>query len=198
MHVIPDSPDGRVRPAEPADARALAAVHVATWRDAYAGLLPGEVLASLDAGAWAARHHGRLTAPAEGTFVLVFEVEGEVAGFVSGGRGRDELPGGEVYAIYVDPRRQGRGAGRRLLAAAEQKLAEAGFTDASLWVLAGNAPARGFYEAQGWHGDGTRKPWPVTESVSVPEVRYVKRIAWEPAELLPLHYSHFNMINVLN
>ncbi len=177
MHVNPDSPDGRVRPAQPADARAIATVHIATWRDAYAGLLPRGVLANLDVDEWAATHHGRLSAPAGGRFALVFESESRVGGFVSGGPGRDELPGGEVYAIYVDPAFQGRGAGRRLLAAAEQKLARAGFTDASLWVLAGNAPARGFYEAQGWRGDGSRKPWPVTDGVSVPEVRYVKRIA---------------------
>jgi ribosomal protein S18 acetylase RimI-like enzyme len=177
VEMFPDVPAGQIRPARPSDSRALAAVHIGTWRDAYAGLLPGEVLAGLDLDEWAARHHGRLSAPADGTFVLVFESEGRVAGFVSGGPSRDEFPGGEVYAIYVDPGCQGRGGGRRLLAAAEQKRAGAGFTDASLWVLAGNGPARGFYEAQGWHGDGTGKPWSVSDGVSVPEIRYVKRIA---------------------
>jgi hypothetical protein len=45
VHMIPDTPAGLIRPARPADAPALAAVHVATWRDAYAGLLPDEFLA---------------------------------------------------------------------------------------------------------------------------------------------------------
>ncbi len=188
MDTVSDFPAGQIRPAWAADAPALAAVHVATWRDAYAGLLPDEFLAGLDPREWAERRRARLIAPAEGTFELVFESEGRVAGFVSGGPSRDGFPGGEVYAIYVDPGCQGRGAGRRLLAAAERVLAAAGFTDASLWVLADNHPARGFYEAQGWHGDGTLKPWPMTGGVSVPEARYVKRIAREPAELLVLHH----------
>ncbi len=152
-------------------------MHMATWRDAYAGLLPGEFLACLDVNEWAERHRGRLADPAEGTFRLVLESEGQIGGFVFGGPSRDDFPGGEVYAIYVDPARQGRGAGCRLLAAAERKLAESGFTDASLWVLAANRPARGFYESQGWHGDGSEKAWEVTDGVSVMEVRYAKRIA---------------------
>jgi ribosomal protein S18 acetylase RimI-like enzyme len=171
------SPASLIRPARPADARAIAAVHVATWRHAYAGLLPDDVLAGLDVDEWAGRWRGRLAAPAEGTFVLVFEQEGRVGGFVSGGPSRDEFPGGEVYTIYVDPACQGRGAGGRLLAAAARHLAEDHFTDASLWVLAGNRPARGFYESQGWHSDGTEQPWTHLGGDTVTEVRYVMSLA---------------------
>lgn len=171
---------GVVRAAFPDDAHAIAAVHTATWRDAYAGLLPEEFLAGMDAGEWAERWRGRLAAPAEGVFTLVFETDGEVRGFVSGGSSRDEFPGGEVYAIYVDPGCQGRGAGRRLLEAATRLLAGAGFADASLWVLSGNAPARGFYESQGWHRDGSGHEWTPSEGVSVPEVRYVRTLGRPP------------------
>jgi ribosomal protein S18 acetylase RimI-like enzyme len=155
-------------------------VHIATWRDAYAGLLPGEFLASLDLDEWAQRRHRRLAAPAEGTFELLFETEAGVVGFVSGGPSRDEFPGGEVYAIYVDPGCQRCGAGRALLAAAERRLAEAGFGDASLWVLADNRAARGFYESQGWRCEGSTGQWPVADGVSLTEVQYVKSLA-DPA-----------------
>jgi ribosomal protein S18 acetylase RimI-like enzyme len=168
--------EGVIRTACVADARAIADVHVATWRSAYAGLLPDHVLAGLDVAEWADRWRGKLAAPAEGTFVLVFEQDGRVVGFVSGGPIRDQFPGGEVYAIYVDPACQGRGAGSRLLAAAARHLAEAQFTDASLWVLAGNRPARRFYESQGWHGDGTEQPWLQPGGTSVMEVRYVAKL----------------------
>jgi ribosomal protein S18 acetylase RimI-like enzyme len=165
-----------VRAARQADARAIAGVHVATWRDAYAGLLPSEVLAGLDAEERAERWHGKLADPAEGTFVVVFETEGRVAGFASGGPSRDQFPGGEVYTIYVDPRCQGRGAGGRLLAAAVRHLAAARFTEASLWVLADNRPARGFYESQGWHSDGEEQQWEPAGGFSVTEVRYVRNL----------------------
>ena len=167
---------GLVRAALPADAGAIAAVHVATWRDAYAGLLPDEVLAGLDAGERAERWSRNIAAPAEGRFVLVFEQDGRVRGFVSGGPSRDQSPGGEVYAIYVDPACQGRGAGSRLLTAAARHLARAHFTDASLWVMAGNHPARRFYESQGWHSDGTEQPWTHSGGDAVMEVRYVKKL----------------------
>jgi hypothetical protein len=94
VHIIPDTPAGLIRPARPADAPALAAVHVATWRDAYAGLLPDEFLASLDLDEWTQRRRSRLANPADGTFELLFETEGRVTGFVSGGPSRDEFPGG--------------------------------------------------------------------------------------------------------
>jgi ribosomal protein S18 acetylase RimI-like enzyme len=171
-----DPPDGLIRAARPADAQPIAAVHVATWRDAYAGLLPDEVLSGLDVGERAQRWHHNLSASAEGRFVLVFEQDGRVEGFVSGGPSRDQFPGGEVYAIYVDPARQGRGAGSRLLTAAARHLSEAHFTDASLWVLAGNRPARRFYESQGWHSDGTEQPWTHSGGGSVMEVRYVTKL----------------------
>jgi ribosomal protein S18 acetylase RimI-like enzyme len=153
-----DSP-GLVRPAVREDADAIAAVQVGTWRDAYAGLMPSEILDALDVGQRAEAWRGRLGAPPDGVFVFVFERHGEVRGFVSAGPNRAGSPGGEVFAIYVDPSCQGLGAGRRLLEAASERLAEAGFAEASLWVLATNRAARGFYESQGWRADGAEQPW---------------------------------------
>jgi ribosomal protein S18 acetylase RimI-like enzyme len=173
----PGSSGGSVRPAAPQDAPAIAAVHVATWRDAYAGLLPDDFLAGLDAGQWADRWRGRLTEPAAGFFAFVFERDGEIAGFASGGPDRHGHTGGELYTIYVDPACQGLGAGRLLMDATVRRLAAAGYAEAGLWVLAGNRPSRGFYEAQGWHADGTEKPWAYDAArPSIPEVRYVRNL----------------------
>jgi ribosomal protein S18 acetylase RimI-like enzyme len=150
-------------------------VHVATWRDAYAGLLPDDLLDGLDVDDRAERWRGRLAALPDGLFVFVVELDAEVRGFVSGGPSRDGGAGGEVYAIYVDPGSQDQGAGRQLLHAAVDCLTRAGFTEARLWVLADNHPARGFYESQGWQPDGTEQPWTyhgVGEGVV--EVRYVR------------------------
>jgi ribosomal protein S18 acetylase RimI-like enzyme len=167
---------GVVRAARPDDAQAIAEVHVATWREAYAGLLPDELLAGLDVAEWAGRWRDRLSAPPDGMFTLVFEADGHVRGFVSGGPSRDGFPGGEVHAIYLDPRCQGRGTGRQMLEAATRLLADAGFAAASLWVVSGNHAARGFYEAQGWRRDGTEHQWPAADGISVPEVRYVRKL----------------------
>jgi ribosomal protein S18 acetylase RimI-like enzyme len=190
----PDGATGTVRPATPADADEIAAVHVATWRHAYAGLLPDDVLAGLDVTQRADRWRERISGPRSGIFVLVFEQFGRIRGFVCGGPSRDGEGGGaeaggaegggaegggavrtgEVYAIYVDPACQGQGAGTRLLGAAARLLAQAGFTGASLWVLADNHPSRRFYESRGWRPDGSAKPWSYGDGGSVMEVRYVK------------------------
>jgi ribosomal protein S18 acetylase RimI-like enzyme len=171
------SPDGTVRPAARADAGAIAAVHVAAWQHAYAGLLDAEFLAGLDVAQRAQRWHERLTEPAEGVFVLVFEQLGQVSGFVSAGPSQDDdRDGGEVYAIYVDPRGQRRGTGSALLTAAARRLAEAAFTEATLWVLDGNAPARRFYEAHGWRTDGKLQAFSYGDGDSATKVRYSTRL----------------------
>jgi GNAT superfamily N-acetyltransferase len=152
-------------------------VHVATWRDAYAGLVSGEILAGLDVDERAETWRGRLADPPEGMFVFVAELGGEVRGFVSGGPDRAGGAGGEVHALYVDPGSQGRGAGSRLLQAATECLAGAGFTEAGLWVFADNHPARGFYESQGWRPYGTEQQWtyPGT-SEHLTDIRYVRNL----------------------
>jgi len=168
---------GVVRPAAVADAGAIAAVHVATWQDAYAGLMPDEILDGLDVSQRAQTWGGILASPPDGVFVLVFERDGEVRGFVAGGPHREGRASGEVFAIYVDPPCQGLGAGRRLLDAACRYLASAGFAEASLLVLATNRAARGFYESQGWRPDGNEQAWTHNGTgVGLTEVRYVANL----------------------
>jgi hypothetical protein len=60
--------------------------------------------------------------------------------------------------------------------AALGRLAEAGFTEATLWALDSNVRARRFYEAGGWSADGALKN---DESRGFPmtEVRYHKSLS---------------------
>ena len=65
----------------------------------------------------------------------------------------------------------GAGVGRLLLKRARSRLAEQGFTDAQLRVLAGNARAERFYRADGWVADGERRAAGVW-GIRIDEVRY--------------------------
>jgi ribosomal protein S18 acetylase RimI-like enzyme len=150
-----------VRLAAPADAPAMAALHVRAWRATYAGLIPDDFLAGLKVEEREARWRHSLTAPevAPGErVILVAEDAGVVLGFVAAGhaRGDDEFGMGEVYAINVDPPAWGRGAGRALLAAATASL-DARFAVSILWVVEGNQRARAVYERAGWSIDGATK-----------------------------------------
>jgi GNAT superfamily N-acetyltransferase len=161
-----------VRPGTLADQAAVAGVRVETWRSAYAGIVPDAYLAAMDPDALAARRVAWYPDRPESDVDFVALVDGEVAGFVHGGRYRDEdrpTPDAlEVYALYVRPAAQGRGLGTALLEAATSVLTGA---PVLLWVLAANAPSRRFYERHGFLADGVTHTYQVGGAV-LPEVRY--------------------------
>ena len=168
----------QLRRAKEGDARAIAEVHVATWRHAYAGLIPAEVLGMLSVDSRERFWQREVTVMAPDRRPWVAEVDGAIAGFVSAGASRDDDATrwtGEVYAIYVDAECWDRGVGRNLLTHAERDLSAHGYTEATLWVLAGNERARRFYEAAAWQFDGATKVETIG-SAELREVRYRKTL----------------------
>lgn len=148
----------RIREATIADARALAEIHVRAWRSAYRGLLSDEYLDGLRVEDRLEMHRRSLEGANPELRTWVAEVEGGVAGFAVTGPSEDadaDARTGELYAIYLEPARIGRGLGRALLAHAVADLRERGFSAATLWVLERNEQARRFYERAGWRLDGT-------------------------------------------
>ena len=151
-----------VRTAKPADADGIAQIYVETWRDAYAGILPDDVLLGMSESRQAAQWRHQL---ARDRVKVALDGQYGMAGFGSAGRARDSrLPyGGEIYTLYVRPDFQGRGIGGKLLIALFEALLRDGIESAMLWVLADN-PARFFYEAMGgeWAAVREEKLWGVT------------------------------------
>jgi GNAT superfamily N-acetyltransferase len=146
-----ETPVVSIRAATAGDARAIAEVHVASWRAAYRGIVPDAVLDALSVCERAGRWASRLANPDSPSFVYVAEDDaGRVVGFASGGPRRDGDPAyvGELYAIYLLPAVQGKGIGRRLAQAVAHRLEDRGMRSMLVWVLATN-PARRFYEALG-------------------------------------------------
>ncbi|ADV66115.1 GNAT family N-acetyltransferase [Deinococcus maricopensis] len=138
----------RLRPATPEDAPAIAHVHVTSWRETYAGLMPGEFLERLTndaARAGRTRMWTDLLNAGQDVIFVAVDAAGEVVAFASGGAARD-LPGvsGELQTLYSVRAAQGHGLGRALTRAVADALHERGHTNLGLWVLASN-PTRGFY-----------------------------------------------------
>jgi ribosomal protein S18 acetylase RimI-like enzyme len=157
-----------VRPARAADAAQIALVHVRSWQAAYRGLLPQSYLDGLDPAQRVTRWRLALSAaPVSRGGVLVADDGEQLLGFVDysasrdadisrdGDTGRAQV--GEVNALYLLPAAWGRGVGRLLMEAALARLTQAGFAQATLWVLDTNARARRFYAAGGWSADGAVK-----------------------------------------
>ena len=142
-----------LRRATAADAEAVAALHVASWRSAYRGLLAD---AYLD-GAIAPERHAfwaRRLSGGDGSETILACSGAAILGFGCFVLDADPLWGTLVDNLHADPARRGHGIGRRLLAgiARQACAAEAGPAAARpvhLFCLAGNAPARGFYERLG-------------------------------------------------
>ena len=161
-----------VRGAVPEDADRVAAVHVRSWQIGYRGLIPDHYLDGMRADERAARYtfgHDDPELP-----MTQLAVGGDtIVGFVTTGPARDaDCAGrGEVLALYVDPESWGRGIGHRLMTEARAVLAGRGFTEAVLWVLAGNQRAGRFYRSDGWVSDGTVRT-DDGRGVPLTEVRY--------------------------
>lgn len=168
-HPVPEhapraTPHDRVRLAVLADAAGVAAVQVAGWRAAYAGILPSVELAELSVGRSERLWHGVIGGSAEsGKCVLVAEGgDGEVVGFSALGPEREESERAEatteLYAFYVHPERWGQGIGHALMAATLHLCRQRGARSVKLWVYERNARARTFYARHGWHHDPHTPP----------------------------------------
>ncbi len=157
-----------IRPAEASDADLIAAVYVPSWRATYQDLLPPEALATVEQSGWAARFSSQRD---PGRTTLVAFRGRRTVGMVSFGPDREDPAYGEIYAIYVLPRNQGKGVGRKLLDAA---LARLGSRDVRIWCAAAKTRARTGYTRHGFVADGGVGTYDVAGH-SLPTVRYALR-----------------------
>ena len=163
-----------LRLARPGDERVVAGIHVRSWQEAYAGLLPASVLNALDPAQRATRY----TFGDENTATVLAVDDGRVCGFATHGAARDPDAArcGELLSIYLDPAWVGQGIGRILIADARARLSARTFAEAVLWVLVGNTRATRFYELDGWRPDGSQRPIDLHGAI-VDEVRYRRSLA---------------------
>src|SRR3979409_2106086 len=134
-----------IRAATIADADAIAALHAASWRSAYRGILKDDTLGpALDGERrthW--RRHLAATVPADG--VLIVDGQGFIAAWARGDPGF----GAYIDNLHVHPERRSAGLGRRLLGAAMRRVADRGEGRAYLWVFDSNTRAIEFYRRLG-------------------------------------------------
>ncbi|MBW3594282.1 MAG: GNAT family N-acetyltransferase [Actinobacteria bacterium] len=151
-----------IRAAAVEDARAIAEVHVASWKAAYADILDLDNLAHpLDVGEREQSWRDRIPRVGdEGFRTWVAELDGTVVGYAFTRPTEDDdlnpLEVAEVVALYLHPDHFGAGIGRALLERAVAGIRNQGFLQGTLWVLEGNTRAIHFYRREGWRPDGAR------------------------------------------
>ena len=158
------------------DAAAIAAIHVNTWRSAYSGIIPRSYLDALSI-VKRRKMWENILSGSGGIILVAEEKQGGIIGFASFGPSRDDDSHctGEVYGIYVDTLRWGKGCGRKLMCASEEELKSQGFCSATLWVFQANKKARRFYETAGYEADGSAKTVTIADTELV-ELRYRKSL----------------------
>jgi GNAT superfamily N-acetyltransferase len=133
------------------DAALLGQMHARSWQSTYRGImsdafLDHPVLAERDTH-W--RDKMREWDPAHGAIWIV-ERDGEPIAFANVLDNQDPQHGVYLDHLHVMPGNKGSGAGKRLIAAAEQWAREHGSRRMHLLVWEANLAARGFYEHLGW------------------------------------------------
>jgi GNAT superfamily N-acetyltransferase len=155
---------------------AVGALHQRSRLAAYRDIVPADALTAVSPEMMGRWWTARWPYERDTHLLTVAERAGRLAGFSYIGPAEpvdpadppdpDEPAPGELYAIHLDPDEQGRGVGRALMADALATLRRRGSRRAVLWVLAGNAHARRFYERGGWAPDGVEREGEVGPAIT--------------------------------
>lgn len=153
MQPATESAQPLIRTARSGDASGIARVHVETWVDAYAGLLPEKHLLRLKPESHEVAWDRRLASLEGRAGTLVALTDGEIVGFAHFGiaRGDDgrQTTNSEIFMLYVATDWRDQGIGRALMHAAFDALNSGGSSGVSVWCLAENRAAIGFYQRLG-------------------------------------------------
>lgn len=136
----------------------MARVQLATWQQAYAGLLPEQALNLPEAHA-AAVWLNAIESPDSRRHRVLVALEGnELVGFAASAPAQDEdldpASSAEVVAMLVIPRWGRRGHGARLMAASVQDWRHQGVRHAVAWVFDSDEATLSFLISSGWENDG--------------------------------------------
>lgn len=140
-----------IREAKIDDTGAVAAIHCASWRSAYAGILEQSFLDGPIESDRASLWHDRLANPQAEQMVLVAEETPlQPVGFLCAFRGVDQHWGSLIDNIHVLPSHRGQGSGARMMRhVATQLSSRYPGMGIHLWVFEANKAGLHFYERLG-------------------------------------------------
>lgn len=164
-----------IRQAAREDTPAIARIVNASWRAAYTGIVPQDVLDALSDEKKQAQLATGLERYPEMRYYLL-EADGVPVGAASLHPTRDEdlQNTAEFSFFYFLPQYWRGGYGTRLLAHIEREAKTHGYPYLCCWTLAENARAIAFYEKNGFRRDGARQS--VTIGIPLEAIRFIKEL----------------------
>lgn len=141
-----------LRRANVADASAIAALRVESWRASYTGVIPDSYLDNMRVDDSTELWLRILSAPGDkATAVFVAEIDHEIVGFSAGMMLNEKKFDfdAELTATYLKPAAQDQGLGTRLVRMVADSFRTLGANGLVVWVLSENKVARQFYEKLG-------------------------------------------------
>ena len=152
-----------LRAALPEDAPTIAEIWHLGWRDGHLGHVSQDLIEVRHEDSFRTRAAKRVN------YTTVAVVQDQIAGFVM-------VVDNEVEQLYVSALHRGKGVADMLMADAERRIKDGGYSSAWLAVVAGNASARRFYERRCWSDSGLFEYAAAGDygPIPVPSQRYVK------------------------
>ena len=132
----------KIRRATQSDLKGIAAIHAASWQDAYSDDLPADFLAgpiSRDLE----RHW--IDVEMQNEDIVMVAEENSLVGFIAVWC----RPNPFIDNLHVTPSQRSRKVGSALMKAVAKKLIDKGYKTAYLWVFQSNSKAIRFYERLG-------------------------------------------------
>jgi ribosomal protein S18 acetylase RimI-like enzyme len=140
-----------IRPATEADVATMAAIHAASWRDAYAHILTPEFLnGCIEADRLAVWSQRLRDCPLTQLVNVAFDSTGRAQAFICSYCDFDPTWGTLIDNLHVHPQARGRGIGERLFRAIVGQLSTRGSSSGlHLWVFEANVAGLRFYRRLG-------------------------------------------------
>ena len=159
-----------IRRAQSGDEETLARIQTESWKAAFAGIVPAELLAQCTNVERAEKMYARLLAERRGNgYILELDGKAHCIAWWDAAKD-DDMPGAaELRCIHSLPDNWRRGYGSRMMERVLTDIKAAGYETIVLWVFARNERAIRFYEAHGFTASGKKQ-----DALGTVEEMYVK------------------------
>ena len=162
----------RIRKVTCGDEKALAYVQTESWKVAFKGLIPDDVLVrSTDLNKATAMYQRLLDMGKGNGYILEIDGKPHCIAWWDAARDEDMQGAAELICIHSLKDNWGKGYGHLMMERILEDVRKAGYPKIMLWVFDSNTRAIRFYKTHGFEATGRKQP-----AFGAVEERYIKNL----------------------